>query len=176
MKRTLFNIGEDLTALAELLEDEGGDISNEEVEAAIDQFLEELSGERDKKLDGYCALIAEMEATAKAREEEAKRLNALASVGKGDANRLKSRLKLFLVNQGQDKVETARYKIAIQKNGGKSPVLLGEHFQAHPEELPEGLRKVVFTPDLDAIRAKLEAGEDLGFATIGDRGTHLRIR
>lgn len=176
MKRTLFNIGEDYAALGELLDEIGGEITSEQAEEAIDEFFAELGDELNIKLDGYAALIREREARAKARDEEAKRIAALAQTDKNTASRLKGRLKSFLEMQGKQKIETARAVIAIQNNGGKAPVILDEYFQAHPEELPEGLRKVVFTPDLDAIRAQLESGEDLGFAEIGERGTHLRIR
>lgn len=178
MKRTLFEISDDLLALADLLEETGGEITDEAAENAIDDFFLELGAERDKKLDSYCALIREFEARQDVREQEAKRLLALAQTDGKNAKKLKERLLFFFQTQDLKKVETDRFKISRQANGGKMPVVLNPYLEEHPEELPEGLRRVRFSPDLDAIREYIEQNPEdadvVGY--LGTRGEHLRIK
>jgi hypothetical protein len=203
MSRTLWVISEDLQALNDLLAEVDGDVTGEEAEAAIEKWFNELGEERDRKLDGYGALIKQFEAYAKARNEEAKRLSNMASVDANNAGRLKSRLKVFMEQHKTPKIETDRFKFAIQNNGGTVPVILSADAELHPEELPEKYRKVVFQPDMNAIRVDLErltalqqqalennldmSDEDArelddlvhilpSLAELGTRGTHLRIR
>jgi len=72
--RTLFTIGDDLERLNELLDETTGDAAQQELVA---QWFEQLGDERDRKLDGYAALIAEMMARAEVRKSEARRLQEL---------------------------------------------------------------------------------------------------
>lgn len=179
MTRTLFEISEDLRALAEILEEAGGEIPDSQAEEAIDQFFAELGTERDRKLDSYCAVIREFESKAEARKTEANRLLALANSDESNAKRLKKKLHNFLEARGERKIETNRFKIALQKNGGKTPVILDNYYLVNAVELPEAFRKVTFSPDLDAIRIALETDEEteaIKFAVLGERGEHLRIR
>ncbi len=203
LNRTLFEISEDLVALDSLLDEVGGEVTDEQAEAAIEKWFAELGEERDKKIDGYCSLIKQKEAVAKARKAEADRIEALATVDKNAASRLKGRLKLFFEAHDIEKLETDRFKVAIQNNGGALPVILTEDATEHPEELPEQYRRVVFQPNLENIKKDLERVADLKqflamapddndpgtvrefnnlkdslstIATLGERGNHLKIR
>lgn len=176
MTRTLFNISEDLRTLADLLEEVGGEVTSEEAEAAIDSFFAELGAERNNKIDSYCGLIRELEAKADVRKLEANRLLSLAATDELTARKLKFRLHAFLQLHGEQKIETARFKISRVKNGGKTPVEFSEYFQNNPEELPESLRRVVFTPNSEALRGLLESGEGTEFGQLKERGEHLRIK
>lgn len=177
MRKTLFEIGGDVLALDALLDELGGDISDDQVAATIDEWLLENQSALSSKLDSYAALIKEREAIAEARLDEAKRLNGLASADLNAAQRLKERLLFFFESYGIQKVETARYKVALQKHGGKLPLLLNEDLT--PADVPEQF--VVEVPatqriDTAAIRAELEAGKTLEFARLGERGSSIRIR
>jgi len=44
------------------------------------------------------------------------------------------------------------------------------------ETLPAEFVRVIKSVDAEAVRAALEAGEDVKFATLEARGTHLRIK
>ena len=69
----------------------------------------------------------------------------------------------------RDKVQTAHYTFAIQKNGGKLPLkIIGE--------VPANYKRVVYEDDKDKIRKELEGGKKLDFAVLEERGTHLRIK
>lgn len=174
--RTLFQISDDLHALANLLDESEGVIDNDLADAAIDQFLAELGAEIDRKVDNYCALIKELEAKAKARDEESRRLKALADSDANTAGRLKARLLNFFQIQGIQKVDTVRFEVARQNNGGSLPVIIDPKLEEHPEEIPEGYRRVVFSPDHNAIRCALTGGHQFDWASFGERGEHLRIR
>lgn len=72
---------------------------------------------------------------------------------------------------GTNKVKGTILSVAIQKNGGKLPVIL----DVDTSELPDDLVKIAESPDLDAIRKVLDAG-DCEYAHYGERGESLRIK
>jgi hypothetical protein len=168
---TLFEIGDDAAALDALLEEIGGDVSDPEAAAAIDEWLQETEGALETKLDGYAALIGERAAKAKARKEEAKRLTELARMDENMAARLKERLQFFFEEHGIEKKETSRFKIALAQNGGKLPLLIDD---VSPDEIPDYYTKKEL--DRESIREALEGGMPLNFARLGERGMSLRIR
>ena len=67
-KRTLFTISDDLEKLYDLLDEADEDTQQQTL---IQQLFETLGKERDRKLDGYTALISEMQARADVRKAEA---------------------------------------------------------------------------------------------------------
>jgi hypothetical protein len=168
--RTLFAISSDLEKLSELL-DECDDTEQREL---IDSWFEQLGSERDRKLDNYCALIAEMEVRAEARKAEAQRLLELASSEENRAKLLKDRLKWFFETHNVKTIETARYRLTLAGNGGKAPLILKDGVS--PTELPKHFQKLSIEPDTSAIREALERGEELDFAVLGERGTSIRIK
>ena len=169
--RTLFDISNDLMAFYDRIEALGGDVTAPEVEQAIDAWFERLSHERDDKLDNYAALIRELDARAKARRNEAKRLNERAKRDEEHAAYLKQRLMLFFQDHHLKTVETRRYRLTLQRSGGKTPVVL----HAEPDDLPEAYQRWKVSADLDAIREALEQGADLDFAALGERSSYVRI-
>ena len=171
LTRSLFSISEDLEKLSELLDECGDDAEQQEL---INSWFEQLGEERDRKVDNYCALVTEMQARSEVRKAEAKRLMELAAEDEKRARLLKDRLKWFFETHNLKTVETARYKLSIQRNGGKAPLILDQSVPS--TSLPERFQKVSIEPNTTAIRNALEAGEDLDFAQLGDRGTSLRIK
>lgn len=173
---TLIEIGADLSALEQLLEEAaeaspGGELNDDQA-AAFDAWFAELEHDRDRKLDSYAALIREWTLRAAARREELERLQLRVRVDEGQAARLKQRLKEWLEANGLKKIETRRYKLTVCRNGGKTPL---DTSMANVAELPEDLRRVVVTPDNDKIRERLEAGGDVPGCRLLPRETHLRI-
>jgi hypothetical protein len=134
----------------------------------------ETTQERDHKFDGYAALITEMEARARCRKEEAERLAARARRDEEQAKFLKERLTQYFQRHGLGTVETARYRLTLTRNGGKTPVCLS----VPPEELPEEFVRETVTrkADLEMIREALEAGQEIPGAALGERGSSVRIR
>lgn len=176
--RTLFEISSDLQALDDLLSDIGGEVTDEETETAIDTWLAELGAERDNKLNNYAYLIKATEGAVDALDTEITRLRDRKKTYENKIAKLKERLKLYMESNGLDKITTGLFTFGVQKSGGKPKVILNEYLSLHPEELPEGLRRVKFEADLEAIRAKLEQGDATvaEYAYLQESGRHLRIR
>jgi len=171
MRQTLFEIGADAQALADLLIEVGGELSSEEEEEAVDRWFAEIGDRLELKVDSYCALIAEMQARADARYEEGMRLTNQARVDQNAAERLKGRLKLFFEMTNRTKLQTPRFTISLAKNGGKAPLIIEDE-----AAVSEDFLKVAVAPDREAIRKALEMGRTLEFARLGNRGTSLRIK
>jgi hypothetical protein len=171
INRTLYDISQDLVALYERLEELGGDVTSPEVEQEIDTWFEDLGQERDQKLDNYAALIRELESRAEARKAEARRLADRARRDAEHADYLKNRLVLFFQQHGLKTVETPRYRLTVQRSGGRTPVVL----KSDPEVLPEEFQRWKVSADLDAIREALESGATLDFAELGERSHYVRI-
>lgn len=173
-RRSLFEIGEDLSGFDDLLFETGGDVSDPDVEKILDGWFEELQTNLKEKVDNYAAFIKEKEALAEVRRQAARDITELARVDENTASRLKDRLKEFLILKDIKKVETRRYVTGWRNNGGRLPINIDENVD--PKELPERFQKVTYEVDTNAVREALDAGEDLEFANYGERGTHLSIR
>lgn len=171
---TLYEIGQDMEALEALLLETGGDVTEEEAEAAIDAFLSENADALAEKLDGYGAVIRGMENDAAFCREEAARLIERATVRENNVKRMKDRLRWFFDAHNIPKIETPRFRFSLVNNGGKAPVSV----VIPPEALPEPYRveRVSYSANTDAIREALENGEALDFAVLGERGKHVRVR
>src|SRR5262249_17841636 len=138
---TLFQIADEISALHDLLTDCGGELPDAESEAAIDEWLAETNAALETKVDSYCGLIREFEARSEAREIEAKRLMASAGADGNQAKRLKDRLKAFFEICGIKKLETPRFRVSIQANGGALPLLIPSDWDDDPAEAPEAFQR-----------------------------------
>jgi hypothetical protein len=167
----LFQITDDLAALDDLLAECGGDISDPGVAAAVETWMAELDQNLKGKVDNYVALITEMRHRAETRSAEAERLANRARIDNDAADWLAVRLRQALDDRGLKKIETERYAVSVVGNGGKAPLLL-------TGDVPSDWQKTRTTvePDRERIRASLEAGEALPFATLGERGKRLAIK
>jgi Siphovirus Gp157 len=171
---SLLEINADLVAFRQLLEEtaeaNAGEITPE-AEQVLDEWFAALGQERDAKLDNYVALIRDYTLRAAARREEMERLAMRVKVDENQARRLKDRLKLFLELQGQKKIETARYRIAVAANGGKQAV----EVLVPAGELSAIYQRLKVEVDTEALREALTAGKEVAGARLQPRGTHLRI-
>lgn len=172
--RSLYAINEELDLILSVLD--GEEFDAESVNAAIDGWLDSSREEIEKKLDDYCAVIADKGAMAKARRAESQILAGMARHDESVADNLKDRAKAFFERIGVAKMETLRFKPRVQANGGVLTVLLSDEVQADPQLLGLRFYKITITPDTDAIRTALEQGETVPGATLDERGTHFRLR
>jgi hypothetical protein len=164
-----FELAQIADAFDRLEAEEGTD---SEVLEAVERYFGDLLELRDEKINRYVAFMREREARAKIRREEAARLAELARVDERKVDRLKSRLLAWMEGSGITKFETAHYKLSVSQNGGVVPLTI----TVDPEDLPKAFQKVEVKADTDALRKALEAGLDVPGASLGVRGTHLRIR
>lgn len=173
---TLFEISADIEALHDLLTECGGELPDVEAEAAIDGWLAETDAALEKKIDGYCGLIREFEARSAAREIEANRLLALADADGNQAKQLRARLKAFFETCDIKKMETPRFRVGVQANGGLVPLIIPQEWERDPAEAPEAFQKREIRLDNAAIREAIRNDEETHGAYLGERGTQLRIR
>ena len=160
----LYELTSDLMTLQEMLE---GDIDDQ----CLLDTLEAVQGEYEVKLESYCKVIKNLEADMDALKAEAKRLTDKRKTLENNIDRLKKAMFDSMKATGTDKVKGTLFTVAIQRNGGKLPVIV----DVDVSELPDELVKIVESPDLDAIGKLLEQGESL-YAHFGERGESLRIK
>jgi len=174
MGRTLYEIGNDMAALEALLIESGGDISDPKVAEAIGRWEQELEGDITSKVDSYCMLIADIERRAQARWAEADRLKQLAETDENAAEALRERLRFVFELRNLKPVQTDRFRVALVKNGGKAPL----DIRVGVDEMPDWAvkRTLVLAPDKDAIRERLDKGEQLPFASLLERGNRISIK
>lgn len=166
----LYEISNELLELEDLLEENEGVI-----EGALERIFD-VEEARDEKVDGYCALIQTLESRAKVRRGEARRLTELARVDENKASRLKSFLLHIFQRHDWKRVDGPRFRATRCRNGGKQPLSVDTNvdLDAIPERFVDV--EVVRRINSDAIREALEAGEELDFAELGERGEHIRIK
>ena len=165
----LYDITESLMKLQLLLEDP--EVDQQLVEDCIKDYTEEL----EVKADGYARVIRNLEGNMDALDKEIKRLQAKKKACQNGVDRLKTNLFDSMKELKKPKIQTELFTIAIQKNGGKAPVILDVNDTGF---LPDDLVRIKEEPDLDAIRALCEQSEDgtCEYAHLGDRGESLRIK
>lgn len=177
---TLYELSQELLQL----EDQLLVLEGETPDEAFEQHLDATHAQRDAKLEGYCGLIRNLEARAAQRvasaasfEQEARRLTALAESDQRAVQKLKERLKWFWERHGLGKVEAGSFRINLQANGGPLPVII-EDF-VNPADVDERYHKVIPARvewNKDNLRADLQAGKELEFARLGERGTRIVIK
>jgi hypothetical protein len=96
----------------------------------------------------------------------------LAAADEALADRLKQRLKDAMEASGKGKLETARFRLSVQANGGAQPL----EVTVPPEQLPQKYQAVRVEADKTALREALAAGATIPGVTLLPRGTSLRIR
>lgn len=164
---SLYEVTGNILALQEMLEESVDD------QCLLDT-MEAVQGEYEIKLESYCKVIKNLEADAEALKNEAKRLTDKRKVLENNVDRLKKAMFESMKATGTDKVKGQIFSVAIQRNGGKLPVVVADNVDL--SKLPDELVKVVKSPDLDSIREWLETGNAVEGFTLGERGQSLRIK
>lgn len=137
-------------------------------EEAVFDTIEMIEADMDTKADGYAKIIKSMDGDTAQIDAEIKRLQERKTAIKNRQDALKQRLFDTMKTTGRTNFKTALFSFNIQKNGGVKPVEL-------QGEVPAAWLKPG-APDMAKIREYLEAGNELPFATLGERGEGLRIR
>jgi Siphovirus Gp157 len=173
MARNLFDISDDLLKVEEAITEAGGDISeNETLEAWFDQ----LGEERDRKVLGYCKLIANLEAHADSCEVEIKAMQSIQRANENAAKRLKERLKEFFLFHGIKKLDLGIFRPNVRGNGGKPPLIVPEAWEREPAQAPEKYHRILVELQKDLIREDCAQGAAPEGCYIAEAGTHLRLR
>lgn len=192
--KTLFDLTGEFARLNDFLNDFDGDISDADMEWEIDRIFCDLDLNREQikqKVDGYIAVIAENEALAEVRMNEAKRLVTLAQRNSANVDKLREKL-LFTMKHvlNIEKLDTPFHSLKVSKAGGKRAMVLNEQAlnkdcdPDHPylDAIQDSYIKLMPPRpaykilDTDAVRAALEEGYDFGFAQLKERKDVLKIK
>lgn len=186
--RTLFQLEGDYLAFYQLLDETQGEVRPED-EAAFDAWMAEFHNGQAVKADGYLNLIDQRDADAAMQQtmidklmerveqhREAKRL--ILEGSKGSVKYFKRRLMEFMQSTSQKKIKTQSGRtITLAENGGKLPIVPSTWAtDVDPATLPDALCIVERRVDPEAVRAELEAGAELPFCSLGERGQHVRVK
>lgn len=178
MSRNLLEIGDDLRALNDLLDETGGELATPEVEAAFASLSHALVGEESAKLDSCVNYLRRLDMEATAARAEAEQYMTHATVREARAKRFKDFLRSYIETTGRTKVQTESGRVlAVQANGGQTPVRFLDP-ALDPNTVPVEWVVVRKTVNVDAVRRALEEGnpDAKRIAVLESRGRHLRIR
>lgn len=177
---TLYDIGADMTQLNDYISSLGGDVSDPEVEVAIDAYLLDNKERLAEKLEGYGSLMRSKAGTGQARKERAEELAKLGKQDLGLVDKLKERVTEFFKTHKLKTVETDSFKFNLQGSGGLKPLKIADSVLEDPQgELPKKYVRMVPQINTDLLRADLEAGKAKGLegkAWLGERGQHLTVK
>lgn len=172
-RRSLYTITADLAALDTLLDECEGDISDPRAEEAIETWAKELAQDEGIKLDGLVSYLKQLDMERTACTEQMREWAARCQVRANRIQRLRQLVVDHLVVTGRTKLQLpSGIKLAVQKNGGKTPIQIDD---IDPSEVAEVFQVETISINRDRVREFLEAGERLPFARLVERGVHLRV-
>ena len=166
---TLYDLNIQFQTILEMAED--GDLDPQ----LIADSLEGVEGEIEIKLDSYGVVMNELQMDVAKIDQEIKRLTEKKKLINNNIDRLKAAVQYTMTDVlNTRKVKGEKFTWAIQKNGGKAPVILDPEVSvlSYPDEYQDWDVR----PDKTAIREALEAGKELSFAKLGERGESLRLK
>ena len=167
MADTLFSLTADYQQLLDLASS-----AEPEDEQVFADTMEAVLGEIDHKVDGYCSVQTQMKGRIDLIDAEIQRLMNMKNSINNSIKRMDNALMESMQATGRTEIKTDLHRIKVVKNGGKIPLIV--NMAAVPEAFTK--TEIKISPDNDKIRAALDAGEVLEFASYGERGTHLMIK
>ncbi len=163
---TVFTIVDEMERLDALLEESGGELT-EEIEEALDKVTGQFY-DKAEKIGAYILALVAHEATAKA---EAQRIRALAKVRSNKVDRLKTYLKFLMESAGKDRVETSTFRIGLYQNSRPSIRWTGPG-----AEIPEAFRVTEHSVDGAKAQEYFKEHEVLPDGFEVTRSNHVRIK
>ena len=165
---TLYDLNVQFQTILEMAEDTELDPQ------LIADTLEGLEGEVEDKLDSYGIVMNELLMDVEKIDVELKRLTDTKKRINRNIDRMKEAVKASMILMGKKKVQGNHFTWQIQKNGGKAPLIIDEDIPAI--SLPEEYQLWDVKPNKEVIRQDLEAGKELPYARLGERGESLRLK
>lgn len=158
----LYEITEELRAVYEAIEENGGEITDE-----LNEQLQLTTGQLQDKAEGYCNLIRNVSADADAYKAEIDRLTARKKAADNLVKRLKEALKNAMVLSDQQKIKAGLFSLSLRSTDAVEVT----DEQSIPEEYFQVKREVMKSAIKDAIKN----GEEVAGARIVSN-TSLTIR
>lgn len=143
-------------------------LENIDDEIDITAALAEVDGELQDKLENIAKLIRNLEAEAKAYEDEEKRLKAQKQAAKNRIESLKRYVKGSLETIGKDKVEAGIFKWSLQNGPGRVEI-------TDETKIPDEYFVKVIKPLRSEIKKAIEEGVITeGAEIVRDKSLRLR--
>lgn len=138
----------------------------------IKDTLETIDFEIHDKADGYVRLIKTLEGEVLMLDKYIKENTAKKVKKENLIKYLKNNLLDCMVQLDEKEIKTKFANVKVVGNGGLQPLKCDE------EKVPIDymIRNEVWTVDKEKIRKELEAGKQLPFAELTERGNHLAIK
>lgn len=165
MSETLFDLTGEYRQVYEMLTDPEMD------EQMINDTLEGIMGAIEVKSAGYVAIINQLKMEADACKEHEAIWKAKKQVRENSMERLKKRLADSMVAIDKKEIPAGDVTIKLQKNGGQLPLIIDDD-----ATIPDRFKKIIYETDKALIRKALDEGEELDFARLGERGSHIVIK
>lgn len=159
----LYKIADELAQLL-ILTDDG------ELAPGTEEKLDALSADLERKIEGCCCAVRNLEAEETALKEEASRFAKRAQVAGNARDRLKKYMKDSLEKVQIPKMDAGLFKVRIQANSVPSV-----SFDGDAEKLPEQFRAVTYSIDRKAVVEAWKNQDELPAEVSVIKGTHLRI-
>jgi hypothetical protein len=172
---TLYTIDATLESIYRTIIENGGELTPE-LELQLHQY-EFLQAD---KIDGYYAVLADIESEAEKFKAEASRMKERADVATRSRDRLLENLARYMALKGVTELKGILKTVKVVRNG-QAPVEL----LVAEADVPEAFCRITREPNKTAIRQMiLAAGEDNGtlvvggqpIAKLGEKGTRLAWR
>lgn len=162
---TLYQAEDDLKTWVDTLEAASTDEERVEITTRLSDYLSAAVEKRDR----FCAFLAHLESQVELCRAEEKRIAEHRRVFEALQERLENYAIRTMEDLGVKKLEGAT---SVLKLYGKPPSVL----ITDPAEIPARfiVEKIVRDPDKKAIKAAIDAGEDVPGATLSIGGNSLR--
>lgn len=161
----LYEISQEFKALQNIAENEcdfdaetGEVFDNSNI---LEQLFNELESKLEDKLDASAYITKELEQTAEALKDEARRLSARAANYVKNADRLKSLMLMALEASGEDKIKTLKWTFSTRKSESVEIDSL-----LTPEDLERKYTRIKREFDKTAIKNALKSGVEIEGASI----------
>lgn len=164
----LYEMSGAIAAIEDAIIDADGELTDE-----IAAQLDAIEGTFESKVEACAFAIRNMETLADAAKIEETRIASLRKSRESGARRLKGYLQTCMEIACREKVETAAFKIALQKSPPSVVV------DCDPSDLPSEYIRVIpesYEVDRKAIIADYKAGASLPAGVSVHDSYHLRIR
>lgn len=138
-------------------------------EEVVMDTLEAVMGEFEVKAEGCVYFMKRLEMERDKAKDVANDLLTKAKARDNALTRIKDMIQKTMESAQIQKVDAGAFTISLVKNGGKLPLIIDG-------EVPDSCKRLILEDDKELIRRRLETGEELAFAHLGERGQHISIR
>lgn len=168
-KQSLQEIIEDYRSLDEIMVEQGGELTDEQQELIVEQWMTELKNNLSLKADAYCYRIESLENAEEMLDLRAKKITAAKKTIGRLRDSLKDKMKYAMLDLGISKIEGVENKVSLSKS--RPSVEIENEADLPPEFVKI---KTITSPDKDAIKEAIQSGQTVPGAYLVT-GTTMRI-